>query len=135
VSPSASAGLLPQAIAAQRRGAAIQTTIRPAVLARADVESTDDGISVRHLDRLLGGLLLATSPRVDWAKLLHRTYAIGVLRCGRCGDRLRVLSAITEKATAKKMRAHLGLPTEPIVARPRARDPAELWASTPSMVE
>ncbi len=82
-----------------------------------------------------GGLLLATAPRVDWAKLLHRTYAVDVLRCGRCGGRLRLLAAITEKATAKKILAHLGLPAEPIVARPRARDPAELWASTPSVVE
>ena len=95
-------------------------------LARADLEITDFGISVRHLDRLLGGLLLATAPRVDWAKLLHRTYAVDVLRCGRCGGgRLRLLAAITEKATAKKILAHLGLPTEPIVARPRARDPTE----------
>jgi hypothetical protein len=29
------------------------------------VEVTPQGISVRRVDRLLGGLLLATSPRVD----------------------------------------------------------------------
>ena len=113
----------------------MQTRSRAAGVARDDVEMIDFGISVRHLDRLLSGLLLATAPRVDWAKLLHRTYAVDVLRCGRCGGRLRLLAAITEKATAKKILAHLGLPTEPIVARPRARDPAELWASTPSVVE
>jgi hypothetical protein len=48
-------------------------------------ESTDFGISVRHVDRLLDGLLLATSPRVDWAKLLRRTYATDVLACAYCG--------------------------------------------------
>ena len=113
----------------------MQTRNHAADLARADLQITDFGISVRHLDRLLGGLLLATSPRIDWAKLLHRTYAVDVLRCGRCGGRLRVLAAITEKVTAKKILAHLGLPTEPIVARPRARDPAEFSPGTPSVVE
>jgi hypothetical protein len=55
-------------------------------------EITDFGISVRHLDRLLDGLLLATSPRVDWAKLLRRTYATDVLACAPSGGRLRLLS-------------------------------------------
>src|SRR3984957_21160582 len=32
-------------------------------------------ISVRHWDRLLGGLLYATSPRVDWATLLRRRFS------------------------------------------------------------
>jgi hypothetical protein len=103
----------------------MQTRSLVARAAHDDVERTDFGISVRHLDRLLGGLLLATSPRIDGAKLLHRTYAADVLRCETGGSRLRLLAAITEKATAKKILAHLGFPTEPIVARPRARDPAE----------
>jgi hypothetical protein len=51
---------------------------------------------VRHLERLLGGLVLATSPRVEWAKLLRRTYAVDVLACTHCGGRLRLLSAIIE---------------------------------------
>lgn len=55
-------------------------------IARNDVEITDFGISVRHLDRLFGGLLLATSPRLDWATLLRRTYAVDVLACVRCGS-------------------------------------------------
>jgi hypothetical protein len=65
----------------------------------AGVEITDVGISVRHLDRLLGGLLLATAPRLDWAKLLRRTFAIDALRCGHCGGRLRLLAAITKPAS------------------------------------
>ena len=101
-----------------------------AVVAQFDLECVEQASLVRCL------FLEVTAPRVDWAKLLHRTYAVDVLRCGRCGGgRLRLLVAITEKATAKKILAHLGLPNEPIVARPRARDPAELWASTPSLVE
>ena len=31
-------------------------------------------ITVRHWDRLLDGELLATEPRVDWARLMRRTY-------------------------------------------------------------
>lgn len=35
---------------------------------------TDFGISVRHKGRLLGGLLLATAPRIEWAKLRKRSF-------------------------------------------------------------
>jgi hypothetical protein len=45
---------------------------------------TDFGISVRHKGRLLGGLLLATAPRIEWAKFLQRTFGLDVLRCGHC---------------------------------------------------
>ena len=93
VPPTASMSPPPKAIAAERRGAATQRRNHAADLACAELEITDFGISVRHLDRLLGGLLLVTAPRVDWAKLPHRTYAASVLRCGRCGGgRLRMLA-------------------------------------------
>src|SRR4051812_26721596 len=55
------------------------------------------------LDRLTGGLLLATSPRVAWATLVRRAYGCDVLACNCCGGRLRVLAAITEPATARKI--------------------------------
>jgi len=76
-------------------------------LAVGEVELTHQGISVRHLDRLVGGLLLATSPRVAWATLLRRTHGCDVLACGGCGGRLRVLNAITEPAIARKILDHL----------------------------
>lgn len=38
----------------------------------------------RHLDRILGGALLATTPRVDWARLLRRTVGLDV-GCWRSG--------------------------------------------------
>jgi hypothetical protein len=89
-----------------------------------DVEVTPQGISVRRVDRLLGGLLLATSPRVDWATLLRRTFDVEVLACTRCQGRLRLMSVITEPATVRRILEHLGIPatTPPIL--PRARDPA-----------
>jgi hypothetical protein len=55
--------------------------------------------AVRHWDRLIGGLLYATAPRVDWATLLHRSFAVDVLECPKCHGRLRVLAVITELTT------------------------------------
>ena len=86
-------------------------------LAVGKVELTHQGISVRHLDRLVGGLLLATSPRVAWATLLRRPHGCDVLACGGCGGRLRVLNAITEPAIARKILDHLGWRAVPV--RPR----------------
>lgn len=71
----------------------------------------------------MGGLLLATSPRVEWVTLLRRTYDFDVRACTGCGGRLRLLSAITEKAVATQILEHLGMPTDPIT--PRARRPDE----------
>jgi hypothetical protein len=94
-----------------------------ALISPGDVEITPQGISVRHLDRLLDGLLLATSPRVDWARLLRRTFGFDVLACARCQGRLRLLSAITEPETVRRILKHLRIPaTAPPV--PRCRDPA-----------
>jgi hypothetical protein len=47
-----------------------------------------------------------------------------VLQCPKCNGRLRVLAVITERASLRRILAHLGLPTE---ATPpaRARDPTD----------
>jgi hypothetical protein len=94
-----------------------------ALISPRDVEITPQGISVGHLDRLLDGLLLATSPRVDWARLLRRTFGFDVLACARCQGRLRLMSAITDQATVRRILEHLGIvaTARPI---PRCRDPA-----------
>jgi len=89
-----------------------------------DVEVTPQGISVRPVDGLLGGLLLATSPRVDWATLLRRTFDVDVLACTRCQGRLRLMSVITEPATVRRILEHLGMPATAPPILPRARDPA-----------
>jgi hypothetical protein len=83
---------------------------------------TPNVVSVPHWDRLLGGLLYAATPRIDWATLLRRSFAVDVLECPRCHGRLRVLAVITERAAARRVLAHLGVPTDyPPLAR--ARDP------------
>lgn len=80
---------------------------------------------MRHWSRLLGGLLYATSPRVDWATLLRRTFDVDVLACPSCGGRLRILGEVTEASTVGRILDALGMPIEAPRAA-RARDPTEL---------
>jgi hypothetical protein len=88
------------------------------------IELAPNIISVKHWDRLLGGLLYAVRPRVDWATLLRRSFAVDVLDCPKCHGRLRAFAVITERDPVRRILAHLGLPTEhPPIAR--ARDPTD----------
>jgi len=81
-------------------------------------------LSVRHWDRLLGGVLYAVSPRIDWARLLRRSMGVDVLECPKCQGRLRVLAVITERQPVQRILSHLGMATEaPLLAR--ARDPTD----------
>jgi Putative transposase len=85
-------------------------------------------LSVRHWSRLLGGLLYASSPRIDWANLLRRSFDVDVLACATCRGRLRVLGEVNDPAIVRLVLESVGLPAEaPRVAR--ARDPTELFAT------
>jgi hypothetical protein len=87
---------------------------------------TPNVVSVRHWQRLLGGVLYATAPRVDWASLLRRSFEVDVFDCPNCGGRLRALGEITDPATARLVLESLGMATEaPEPAR--VRDPTELF--------
>jgi hypothetical protein len=112
-------GIMPPA------GQDIVVTAKPARVEPGDVERlTANVLSVRHWDRLLGGLLYATTPRMDWARLLRRSLDVDVLRCPKCDGRLRVLTAVTERASVARILAHLGMPIDaPPLAR--ARDPTD----------
>jgi hypothetical protein len=81
-------------------------------------------LSVRHWDRLLGGLLYATSARVDWSSLLRRSFSVDVLECPKCHGRLRVLAVITEPEPIRRLLAHLGMPVD-LPPPARARDPTD----------
>jgi hypothetical protein len=91
-------------------------------------------ITVRHAARLLDGLLLATSARIDWARLLRRTYEVDVLACPACHGRLRPLAAITDAAAIQRILDHLGIESGGVPDRgrsgargpPRRADPGEL---------
>jgi hypothetical protein len=93
-------------------------------------------VSVRHWDRLMGGALYATSPRLDWAKLLRRSLDVDVLKCSTCHGRLRVIALITDRDPVQRILARLGIPTDaPLPAR--ARDPTDDFseASPPTQLE
>jgi hypothetical protein len=66
----------------------------------------------------------APTPRqngwVRWADLLRRVFEIDVLRCARCGGRLRFVAAIDDPEVVRRILGHLGLPTSiapPLPAR------------------
>jgi len=79
-------------------------------------------LPIAHWHRLLGGLLVATSPRLDWATLLRRTYATDVLSCPRCHEPMRVLAAITAPDVVRQILECLGIAAVAPQAA-RARDP------------
>jgi len=103
---------------------AMVAAVRAAPLDDDVVRLAPNVISVRHWDRLLGGLLYAVSPRVDWATLLRRSFSVDVLECPKCHGRLRMIAVITEREPARRILAHLGLPTDPLLVA-RARDPTD----------
>jgi hypothetical protein len=82
-------------------------------------------LSVRHWHRLLGGLLYAASPRVDWPTLLRRSFDVDVLECPSCRGRLRVLGEVIERTMVRLMLDRMGVPTNAPRAA-RARDPTGL---------
>ena len=55
-------------------------------------------LSVKHWSRLPGGPLYASSPRIDWANLLRRSFDVDVLVCPTCRGRLPVLGEVTDPA-------------------------------------
>ena len=90
---------------------------------------TPNVLGVKHWSRLLGGLLYAASPRLDWPTLLRRSFGTDVLACPSCAGRLRVLGEVTEPATVRLVLESLGMPAEAPRAA-RARDPTELLGDT-----
>ena len=110
----------------QTGGGAESPTLAPNVIARPGdvIALAPNVLSIRHWDRLLGGALYAATPRVPWADLLRRNFAVDVMVCAKCGGRLRVLGVIIEREPVRRILAHLGLPTE-ITPPARARDPTD----------
>jgi hypothetical protein len=62
------------------------------------------------------------TPRVNWAELLRRTFAIDVFACVRCGGRRRVRADVNEAGGMPAILEHLGLPTAGARLAP-AREP------------
>jgi hypothetical protein len=62
-------------------------------------------------------------PRIDWATLLHRTFACDVWKCA-CGGQRRVVALVTRRSTAEQMLRNMGpLPSPPPL--PAAQGPPQ----------
>jgi hypothetical protein len=68
----------------------------------------------------------AVRGQLDWAELLRRTFAIDVIRCGRCGGKRRVLAHVTGPG-AKAILEHLKLPSRPPPLAPARGPPEPAW--------
>jgi len=79
-------------------------------------------ITESHHARVLHGALLATSPRVEWSKLLRRTFAEDVLVCPRCEGRMRLVAAVQNAAEAARFLAAVAERSQPRPSGARAAD-------------
>jgi len=69
-------------------------------------------------DALAGPDDPARQRRLDWAKLMKRTWGLDVLACPRCNGKMTVIALIDDERVARKILRHLGLPSR---APPRGR--------------
>ena len=88
------------------------------------IHLTPNVLAVRQWRRLHEGALVATTPYVDWATLMRRSFDVDVFACAKCGGRLRVLAVITEMEPVRRILAHLGLESD-VPPLARARDPTD----------
>jgi hypothetical protein len=52
------------------------------------------------------------SNRVPWALLLKRVFLVDVLECPKCKGRMKILAAVTEPASVRRVLKSMGLPGE-----------------------
>jgi len=62
--------------------------------------------------------------RYLWAALLARIYEVLPLNCPHCGAEMRLIAAITDKPSTKRILTHIGEPGRPLPTSP-ARGPPE----------
>jgi hypothetical protein len=89
-------------------------------------------LSIRHWERLKSGALAATTPRVDWASLMRRTFAPTFSSAPRCSGRLRVVAVIDDPTIIRTILDELHIPRTR--APPHTRDPTLLFVDdSPSL--
>ena len=62
---------------------------------------------------------------MPWAELMRRVFAVDVLECPACGDRMRILAAIHDPTAVQAILECLDLPSRPPPTAPARPDPAE----------
>jgi hypothetical protein len=67
------------------------------------------------------------TPRLDWAGLLRRTFALDVFAYLRCGGRRRVLASVKGAGGVRAIVEHLGLPTASAHLAPARGPPQSAW--------
>jgi len=82
------------------------------------VPSPTSGVRARHGSPKA----MSLDRRLRWAELMKRTFEVDVLRC-ECGAERRVIAFITDHGTARRILAHLGLPSEPPISAPSRAPP------------
>jgi hypothetical protein len=59
--------------------------------------------------------------QAKWAELLKRSFAIEILKCDKCGGKMKLVSIIQDPVVAKRILEAIGLSAEvPLKAAPRA---------------
>ena len=64
----------------------------------------------------------ARDRRYRWAELMRRAFEVDVLIC-ECGAEREVIACITDRAVARRILRHLGLPDEPPISTPARAPP------------
>jgi hypothetical protein len=54
-------------------------------------------------------------------RILDGTFGFDALRCPKCDHRMRIISTVTDPVVAKKILAHLDVPTDPLPRAERER--------------
>ncbi len=62
-----------------------------------------------------------STPRIDWATLMHRVWGWNVLACPRCDGRMRFIAVIKDRDVIERILTHVGLSAARIVAAPARR--------------
>ncbi len=101
-----------------------QSAARPSPPAATERRPPFAQLTAQHRARLANGQLLAQAPRIEWAKLLRRTFLDDVLACPRCNGRARVIAAVHQSDAARRFLASID--ERSLSERlPYARDPDE----------
>jgi hypothetical protein len=58
---------------------------------------------------------------------MRRVFELDVLACPRCGGRMRLLATLEEPRVVQKILRHVGLPAEPVAARPPPAASSAWW--------